>query len=88
MKILFLIRELDVRGGTHKQLLKLLDYTAKCNIDFAVLTLNVDYEKTYPGFRNHCKRIKVFPPKRPWFLKIQGLRKYYSKYKNLRLRWL
>lgn len=88
MKILFLIRELDVRGGTHKQLLKLLDYTASCNIDFTVLTFNVDYDNTYAGFRKYGKRIIVFPPKRPWFLKIRGVRKYYSKYKDLRLRLL
>lgn len=88
MKILFLIRELDVRGGTHKQLLKLLDYTASCNIGFAILTFVIDYDYTYPGFRKYSKQIILFPPRRPWLLRIKGLRKYYSKYKDLRLRLL
>ena len=88
MRILFLIRELDVRGGTHKQLLKLLDYTAGCGIDFTVVTFCVDYTKTYPGFRKYSNHIKLFPPKRPWFLKIKGVRKYYSLYQKMVLRWM
>lgn len=88
MKIIFFIREIDVRGGTHKQLLKLLDYTAECGIDFTVVTFCVDYEKTYSGFRKYSNQIKLFPAKRPWFFKIKGIRKYYLQYQKIALRWM
>ena len=57
--IAYLINELDVRGGTHKQLLKLLDYTADRKIDFFVLTKRVNYQQTYPGFHRYRDRIYI-----------------------------
>jgi glycosyltransferase involved in cell wall biosynthesis len=61
--IAFLINELNIRGGTHKQFLKLLEYTESQQIDFFVVTKEVDYEKTYPGFSKFADRIKVLPVK-------------------------
>ena len=57
--IAFLINELDVRGGTHKQFMKLLEYTCKNNIDFEVFTRKLDYSKTYPGFLKFSNQIHV-----------------------------
>jgi len=57
--IAFLIQSLDVRGGTHKQFLKLLDYVAAQNEDFCVITKHVDWEKTYPEFRKYSSRIRI-----------------------------
>jgi len=57
--IAYLINELDVRGGTHKQLLKLLDYTADRKIDFFVLTKRVDYAQTYSEFGKYRDKIIV-----------------------------
>lgn len=79
MKILYIINDLNIRGGTHKQLLKLLEYTEKSNIDFSVMTYHLDYTSTYPEFSRYQKKIILFPPTRPWYLKIKGIRKYYSK---------
>lgn len=61
--IAFLINELDIRGGTHKQFLKLLEYTDSQNVDFYVVTKKLDFDKTYPGFRRFADRIKVLPLK-------------------------
>lgn len=61
--IAFLINELDIRGGTHKQFLKLLEYTDSRNVDFYVVTKKLDFDKTYPGFRRFADRIKVLPLK-------------------------
>lgn len=60
--IAFLINELDIRGGTHKQLLKLLEYTSARTDDFFIVTKRVDFEKTYPGFRKFEKKIRIFNP--------------------------
>ena len=57
--IAFLINELDIRGGTHKQLLKLLEYTSARSDDFFIVTKRVDFEKTYPGFRKFENKIRI-----------------------------
>lgn len=57
--IAFLIGSLDVRGGTHKQLLKLLDYTYNKRIPFIVVTNIYDEKKTYPGFLKYKDLIKI-----------------------------
>lgn len=57
--IAFFIKEIDVRGGTHKQLLRLLDYATSKAVKFVVITRSVDYDKTYPGFKKYDKVIKV-----------------------------
>ena len=50
--IAFLINDLDIRGGTHKQFLKMLDYMSSTEIDFIVITRVLDFDKTFPGFKN------------------------------------
>ncbi len=57
--IAFIIANLDIRGGTHKQFLKLLDYTAGITDDFIIVTYKVDYAKTYPGFSKYKDKIHV-----------------------------
>lgn len=49
MKILLVINELNIRGGTHKQLLRLCEYLEKEN-DIIIYTRNYDISKTYPEF--------------------------------------
>lgn len=60
MKIAFLINDMNVCGGTHKQFLKLLEYSDAQGVDFKVITKVLDYEKTYPGFRKFQDRTFVF----------------------------
>lgn len=62
--IAFLIRELNICGGTHKQFLKLLEYTEKQGEDFYIITCEVDLLKTYPGFSRYAGRICLFQKKR------------------------
>lgn len=57
--IAFLIGSLDVRGGTHKQFLKLLDYTYNQNISFIVVTTRYSENETYPGFLKYKDLIRI-----------------------------
>jgi glycosyltransferase involved in cell wall biosynthesis len=57
--IAFLINEINIRGGTHKQFLKLLEYTEKQQIPFTVITRNLDFDRTYPGFLHFKDKIKI-----------------------------
>lgn len=57
--IAFLINELDIRGGTHKQFLKLLEYTAAQTNDFYIVTKKLNFDKTYPGFRQFEDKIRL-----------------------------
>lgn len=59
--IAFLIGDLSVRGGTHKQFLKLLEYTEAQGEPFFVVTFEYLPEKTYPGFSRYADRIRVVP---------------------------
>lgn len=58
--IAFLINELDIRGGTHKQFLKLIEYVDRHTDDYIIITKKVDFEKTYPGFKNFENKIRIF----------------------------
>lgn len=51
MKITLLINELNIRGGTHKQFLRLCEYLRSSNVDFEIVTKYYDMEKTYPEFK-------------------------------------
>lgn len=51
MRITLLINELNVRGGTHKQFLRLCQYLKRENVDFEIITKYYDMNKTYPGFK-------------------------------------
>lgn len=55
--IAFLISELDIRGGTHKQFLRVVQYAQKEKRDFIIITHEVDYEKTYPEFKDFSRSI-------------------------------
>ena len=59
--ITFLINELNIRGGTHKQFLYLLKYTASQNVDFKIITTCYEPEKTYPDFSKFEQQITVIP---------------------------
>lgn len=69
MKIAYLINELDICGGTHKQLLKLLQYTNSLGLEFCVITKRLDYNKTYKGFRDYSDFIYTMP-KRKLYVRI------------------
>ena len=45
------IRELDIKGGTHKQLYYLADYLERSGVQFKILTNSLDYTKTFDSFR-------------------------------------
>ncbi|MGN1196320.1 MAG: glycosyltransferase family 4 protein [Acetatifactor sp.] len=53
MKIALLINELDIRGGTHKQLLRLCEYLEKQQIEFLIVTKIYIPELTYPQFAKY-----------------------------------
>lgn len=56
-KIVFFINELNVRGGTHKQLLKFLDYVNSKNINIYILTYHFEKEITYPGYSKYIESV-------------------------------
>lgn len=60
--IAYLIADLDVRGGTHKQFLKLLEYTEAQGEPFFIVAMRVDFDKTYPGFKKYSHLIRLFEP--------------------------
>lgn len=49
-----LVNELNVMGGTHKQVLRLCQYLSREKIDFEVVTKCYEAGKTYPGFEDFC----------------------------------
>lgn len=59
MKVVFLISSLTVCGGTHKQLLKLVEYCDKIGVEYKILTKDLDYNKTYSGFEERKNNIVV-----------------------------
>lgn len=86
MRIAFLINDINVCGGTHKQFLKLLEYTERQGQDFIIITKVLDLDKTYPGFKRFKDKIIVIDA--PSVLKhryVCRLIKYYIKYKYRQL---
>lgn len=78
--IAYLINELNICGGTHKQFLKLLEYTEKQGEGFYIITREIDLNKTYPEFKKYANRIKLFPLReRP----KSFLGKIYTLYKEI-----
>lgn len=71
MKIAFLISELNVCGGTHKQFLKLIEYTERQGVDFFILTRNFNVEQTYSGFAKYADRVRLIPRK-PFLFRVLG----------------
>lgn len=70
--IAFLITTLNVRGGTHKQLLKLIEYTESQGEDFIIITEPVDWNRTYVGFQKYKDKIRpiFFKPSKHVFSKV------------------
>ncbi|MDE5927391.1 MAG: hypothetical protein K2G98_02825, partial [Duncaniella sp.] len=62
--IAYLIYDLNVRGGTHKQFLKLLEYTEAQGEPFFIVTRFLDFDKTYPEFRRYADCIRVLEEER------------------------
>lgn len=78
MKVAVLVNELNIRGGTHKQVLRLCEYLESQNIEFELLTKYYDKEKTYPGIQKfHPKSLyhseEEFYKKRSLTDRIKGV---------------
>ena len=56
MKVAIVVNELNIRGGTHKQVLRLCEYLVAQEIEFKLLTKYYDAAKTYPEFEKFCPR--------------------------------
>lgn len=52
MKIAVIVNELNIRGGTHKQVLRLCQYLKEHNINFVLCTKIYESEKTYKEFES------------------------------------
>ena len=52
MKIAVVVNELNIRGGTHKQVLRLCQYLSENNIDFVLCTKIYERQKTYKEFES------------------------------------
>lgn len=53
MKVAVIVNELNIRGGTHKQVLRFCEYLDSHNIEFKLLTKVYVPEKTYPEFKKY-----------------------------------
>lgn len=53
MKVALVVNELNIRGGTHKQVLRLCDYMCSQGINFSVFTKYYDLQSTYPDFQKY-----------------------------------
>lgn len=87
MKIAIVINDLLVRGGTHKQVLRLCQYLVKNNVELILITKDYDSQKTYPEFSDF--QIEVLDRKKNGLEsnikngKIQNLMKKYKEDKAL-----
>ena len=52
MKVAVLINELNIRGGTHKQVLRLCQYLKNCGDDVTIYTRVYNINNTYPEFKD------------------------------------
>lgn len=53
MKIAVVVSSLTIRGGTHKQVLRLVEYLTKMGEDVVIYTKRYDPAKTFPEFMNY-----------------------------------
>lgn len=83
--IAFLISNIAIRGGTTKQFLYLIEYAEKKGINFKVITQELDFEKTYPGFKKFRNKIIVIPlvRKKNYIAKIYFAVKFILKVKKV-----
>lgn len=75
MKIAVVVSELNIRGGTHKQVLRLCQYLRKKGNDVCIYTKYYDLSKTYSEFINfNIKYLHKEPKERQGILrKINAL---------------
>lgn len=79
MKVEILVNEINICGGTHKQVLRLSDYLKREKISFQLLTRYYDEEKTYKDFKNFKIDFLKKEPKTFKF-KIKLVEKIVKKY--------
>ena len=88
MKVLMVVNELNVRGGTHKQLLRLCEYLSKNN-DITIYTTIYEKEKTYPDFEKFnivtpkLKNVKTNSKIKKVIYKIENAKKENKVLENL-----
>ena len=81
MKVAIVINELNIRGGTHKQVLRLCEYLEEQKIEMLLLTKYYDPEKTYPEFEKYhpvslYDTFEEFQKHRSLFDKIRNTRRF------------
>lgn len=87
MKIAFVIYDINVCGGTHKQLLKLIEYSERHGQDFVIITKKLDLDKTYVGFKKYADKIKVYNYyDYPSFFRHRIIRRFIPAYNKWKLR--
>lgn len=59
MKVAVIVYSLDIRGGTHKQVLRLCEYLKQQGVEVTIVTKAYVPEKTYPAFAE----FKILTPK-------------------------
>lgn len=50
MRVAVMVNELTIRGGTHKQVLRLCEFLKNQKVDFTLFTKELNYDLTYPEF--------------------------------------
>lgn len=77
------VHELDARGGTHKQVLRLCQYLKKNNIEFRLITIYYDESKGFEEFKEFD--IVFIKKKRPSFdIKNRYLRAFFKQIYSLK----
>lgn len=77
MKTAIVVSEINIRGGTHKQVLRLCQYLEQQGVAFSLLTKYYEPEKTYPEFQKY-NVLFVKEKEEEW-------KKEYSFFKKLKL---
>ncbi|WP_158798515.1 glycosyltransferase family 4 protein [Pedobacter sp. L105] len=77
MRITILINELNIRGGTHKQMHRLVEYLIRANHDVTIVTKQYDPDKCYPGIEKF--NILSFDKYFKDYSKMNLLSKIYNK---------
>lgn len=79
MKTAIVVSEINIRGGTHKQVLRLCQHLEQQGIEFSLLTKYYEPEKTYPEFQKY-NILFVKEKEEEW-------KKEYSFFKKLKILW-
>lgn len=83
MKILIAVNELNIRGGTHKQVLKLCEYLNKEN-EVTIYTNIYDKEKTYDGFSKLNIKVSNYNINEKKFIISRMIKKVSNKVKRIK----